>query len=190
MHLYNADLTDAGIGTVRVFMIVALLILVIACINYVNLSTARALLRSKEISMRKIVGAAKTHLFLQFTVETGLLFILAAILALALIACLHPPVQPGIRQTTCLRSHGYAYLAGHRGHHTGDPHGVQYLPGVTPLVIRSAESFKEQGHHQRRRCPVPQNTGGRTVFRQHDPHRRYAGDQPSDELYSIERTRL
>lgn len=86
MHLYNADLTDAGIGTVRVFMIIALLILVIACINYVNLSTARALLRSKEISMRKIVGAAKAHLFLQFIVETGLLFILAAILALLLIS--------------------------------------------------------------------------------------------------------
>jgi putative ABC transport system permease protein len=90
MHLYHADLTDAGIGTVRVFMIIALLILVIACINYVNLSTARALLRSKEISMRKIVGAAKTHLFLQFIVETGLLFILAAILALALISASIP----------------------------------------------------------------------------------------------------
>jgi putative ABC transport system permease protein len=90
MHLYNADLTDAGIGTVRVFMIIALLILVIACINYVNLSTARALLRSKEISMRKIVGAAKAHLFLQFIVETGLLFILAALLALALISVAIP----------------------------------------------------------------------------------------------------
>ncbi len=90
MHLYRADLSDAGIGTVRVFMIIALLILVIACINYVNLSTARALLRSKEISMRKIVGAAKTQLFLQFIVETGLLFILAAILALALISASIP----------------------------------------------------------------------------------------------------
>jgi len=90
MHLYRADLSDAGIGTVRVFMIVALLILAIACINYVNLSTARALLRSKEISMRKIVGAAKRQLFLQFIVETGLLFILAAILALALISASIP----------------------------------------------------------------------------------------------------
>lgn len=86
MHLYNADGTNAGIESVRMFMIIALLILVIACINYVNLSTARALLRSKEISLRKIVGAAKTHLFLQFIVETGLLFLLAAVLALALIS--------------------------------------------------------------------------------------------------------
>ncbi len=88
MHLYNADLTDKGIGTVRIFMIVALLILVIACINYVNLSTARAMLRAKEISMRKIVGAAKWHLFMQFIVETALLFLLAAALAIGLIFAL------------------------------------------------------------------------------------------------------
>src|SRR5579871_1873154 len=66
MHLYNADLSDRGIGTVRIFMIVALFILLIACINYINLSTARSMLRSKEISMRKIVGAEKKQLFLQF----------------------------------------------------------------------------------------------------------------------------
>ena len=85
MHLYNADGTDAGIQTVNIFTIIAFLILSIACINYVNLSTARALLRSKEVSMRKIVGAAKIHLFLQFVVETALLFLLAAILAVTLI---------------------------------------------------------------------------------------------------------
>ena len=90
MHLYNADLTDKGISTVRIFTIVALLILVIACINYVNLSTARSMLRAKEISMRKIVGAAKTHLFLQFIIETALLFMLAAILSLGLVYVLMP----------------------------------------------------------------------------------------------------
>jgi putative ABC transport system permease protein len=90
LHLYNADLTDKGIGTVRIFMIVALLILVIACINYVNLSTARSMLRAKEISMRKIVGAAKSHLFMQFIVETALLFLLAAAFAVGLIFILMP----------------------------------------------------------------------------------------------------
>jgi putative ABC transport system permease protein len=90
MHLYNADLTDKGIGTVRIFMVVVLLILVIACINYVNLSTARSMLRAKEISMRKIVGAAKWHLFMQFMVETALLYLLAAGLAIGLIFALMP----------------------------------------------------------------------------------------------------
>lgn len=90
MHLYNADLTDKGMSTVRIFIVVALLILVIACIDYVNLSTARSMLRSKEISMRKIVGAAKIQLFMQFIVEATLLFSLAVVLALFLISALIP----------------------------------------------------------------------------------------------------
>src|ERR1700722_8568275 len=85
MHLYNADGTDAGMQTIHIFTIIAVLILVIACINYVNLSTARAMLRAREVSMRKIVGAAKFQLFLQFIVETGLLFLLSAGLAIFLI---------------------------------------------------------------------------------------------------------
>jgi len=90
IHLYNADGSDAGAQTVTIFMIVALLILSIACINYVNLSTARAMLRSKEVSMRKIMGAAKTHLFLQFVVETALLFLFSAILAVVLVGLAMP----------------------------------------------------------------------------------------------------
>lgn len=90
MHLYHLDGSDGGISTVRIFIVIALLILVIACINYVNLSTARSMLRSKEISMRKIIGAAKSHLFLQFIVETALLFLIAAGLAIMLIYALMP----------------------------------------------------------------------------------------------------
>jgi putative ABC transport system permease protein len=90
MHLYNADGSDAGAQTVTIFSIIALLILVIACINYVNLSTARAMLRSKEVSMRKIVGAAKVHLFLQFVVETALLFLFSAVLAIVLVKLAMP----------------------------------------------------------------------------------------------------
>jgi len=90
MHLYNADMTDNGIATVRIFLVIALLILGIACINYVNLSTARSMIRSKEISMRKIVGAERSQLFLQFIVETALLFLFAAALAIGLIDLLMP----------------------------------------------------------------------------------------------------
>ena len=90
MHLYNADMTDKGMATVRIFIIIALLILVIACINYVNLSTARSMLRSKEISMRKIIGAGKAQLFMQFIIETALLFALATALAIGLIFALMP----------------------------------------------------------------------------------------------------
>jgi putative ABC transport system permease protein len=90
MHLYNADLTDKGMSTVRIFIIIGVLILVIACINYVNLSTARSMLRSKEISMRKIIGAGKAQLLMQFIVETALLFTLASVIAIGLIFAAMP----------------------------------------------------------------------------------------------------
>jgi putative ABC transport system permease protein len=90
MHLYQSDGKEAGMETVRMFMWIALVILVIACINYVNLSTARSMLRAKEVSMRKIVGAAKWQLFMQFIVETALLFVLASVLAMGVIHLLLP----------------------------------------------------------------------------------------------------
>ena len=90
MHLYKADGSPAGIETVRVFAIIAILILGIACINYVNLSTARSMLRAKEVSLRKIVGAHRMQLFFQFITETGLLFFLASFLAIGLMYLLMP----------------------------------------------------------------------------------------------------
>ncbi|TWR31379.1 FtsX-like permease family protein [Mucilaginibacter pallidiroseus] len=90
MHLHKADGTDAGFSTVRTFAILAILILVIACINYVNLSTARAMLRAKEVSMRKIIGAGRFHLFMQFMIETALLFVIASVLAFVLMFILLP----------------------------------------------------------------------------------------------------
>ncbi|MNI83812.1 FtsX-like permease family protein [compost metagenome] len=65
------------------------MILVIASINYINLSTARSLSRAKEVGIRKIIGAGKKELFFQFILETTLLFTIASTLALAIVfSCL------------------------------------------------------------------------------------------------------
>ena len=90
LHLYNADGTAAGLQTARIFLIVAVLILIIACINYVNLSTARAMLRSKEVSVRKIIGAERKQLFGQFIIETTLFFAVAVLLSLIAVKSLMP----------------------------------------------------------------------------------------------------
>lgn len=90
MHLYRADGSDGGLATVKMFIIIAILILVIACINYVNLSTARSMLRAKEVSLRKIVGAARLQLFMQFIIETAFLFVFATVIALTLAYFLMP----------------------------------------------------------------------------------------------------
>ena len=64
-------------GIVSIFAILGLLILLVACINYVNLTTAKAGLRSKEVSIRKIVGAARTQLFWQFAAESAMISVLS-----------------------------------------------------------------------------------------------------------------
>ncbi|MEO6231940.1 MAG: ABC transporter permease [Ferruginibacter sp.] len=126
MHLYKSDGTDGGIETVRMFTIIALLILAIACINYVNLSTARSMLRAKEISMRKIVGAAKIQLFLQFIVETAVLFIIAAIFAIGLIYLLIPTFNDVAGKQLVF--------------HLGDPN-VWVIIAVTILVTLTVSSI-------------------------------------------------
>jgi len=90
LHLYNTDGTPSGLQTVRIFLIVAFLILIIGCINYVNLSTARAMLRSKEVSVRKIIGAERRQLFAQFIIETTLFFVIAVVLSLTAVKLLMP----------------------------------------------------------------------------------------------------
>ncbi|MFT3935016.1 MAG: ABC transporter permease [Chitinophagaceae bacterium] len=90
LHLVTADGNTSALRMVQVFLAVAILILLIACINYVNLSTARSMLRAKEVSMRKITGASKLQLFVQFIVESAVLFLLSAILALGVIYLLLP----------------------------------------------------------------------------------------------------
>ncbi|MCF3107464.1 ABC transporter permease [Niabella sp. CC-SYL272] len=90
LHLVGNDGSTAALLIVQVIFAVALLLLVIASINYVNLSTARALTRVKEVSVRKIVGAGRIQLFFQFVTETILLFCLALMLAAGLIVLLMP----------------------------------------------------------------------------------------------------
>jgi len=74
------------------FAAAAVFVLLIACFNFINLITARASLRSKEISMRKVVGAERSHLALQFMGETLLTVVVASFLAVLLMRLLQPVV--------------------------------------------------------------------------------------------------
>ncbi|HTL08862.1 MAG TPA: ABC transporter permease [Chitinophagaceae bacterium] len=71
---------------VRLFGTIAIFILLIACINFMNLSTARSEKRAKEVGIRKVVGAQKVSLISQFIGESILIAFLAAILALIMVA--------------------------------------------------------------------------------------------------------
>ena len=75
---------------VYIFLSIAVLILLIACINFMNLSTIRAVERSKEVGLRKVLGALRNHLILQFIGESILLTLISCILAVGLLELLMP----------------------------------------------------------------------------------------------------
>lgn len=75
---------------VYIFMSIAVLILIIACINFVNLATARATDRSKEVGLRKVLGAMKKQLFGQFILESVLFATFACLISVGLLQLLMP----------------------------------------------------------------------------------------------------
>jgi putative ABC transport system permease protein len=88
---YEQDLAGHGDVTyVYLFSAIALFILLIACFNFINLSTARANKRAKEVGLRKVVGAFKSNLILQFLGESIVLSFLALFFALILTDLLLP----------------------------------------------------------------------------------------------------
>ncbi|WP_158559294.1 ABC transporter permease [Deminuibacter soli] len=90
VHLYNLDGSDGLITMVRIFTWVAFVILLIASINYINLTTAKAAQRAREIGVRKIIGAGKRQLFFQFVGESVLVFLMAMVVSVLLVKLVFP----------------------------------------------------------------------------------------------------
>ncbi|GAB3963200.1 ABC transporter permease [Spirosoma harenae] len=125
IHLYS-DLDNelepnSSINYVYVFSAIALFILLLACINFMNLSTAGSAGRSKEVGIRKVMGSVRKQLVSQFLAESVLLTMLALLLALGLVLLLLP---------------GFNALAG-KQFSLGDIFNSQILSGVllTCLII-------------------------------------------------------
>ncbi|MEM6644783.1 MAG: ABC transporter permease [Bacteroidota bacterium] len=96
IHLHSDvyEVTPQGdMATVRLFSAIALFILLLACINYVNLSTARAAQRMKEVGLRKVLGADRVQLLFQFLGESILLTAAALAVALALVGLALPALN-------------------------------------------------------------------------------------------------
>ena len=89
LHLYSKDvngqLVAGQINTVRLFVIIGVFILLIACVNFMNLSTARSEKRAREVGIRKVVGARKISLIAQFIGESTLLAAVAFVLAVGIV---------------------------------------------------------------------------------------------------------
>jgi len=86
----NGNFVGGRIERVRLFGVVAALILIIACINFTNLSTARSEKRGKEVGIRKVAGAQKSSLIIQFIVESIFLAFIAGMLAIIVVQLILP----------------------------------------------------------------------------------------------------
>lgn len=94
IHLFSShlggDTRNGNIQYIYIFSSVAIFILIIACINFMNLSTARSLKRAKEIGMRKCIGAARTQLIVQFLSESLMLSMMGLVLSVVAVTVLLP----------------------------------------------------------------------------------------------------
>ena len=84
MH-FNADYDGpASKRNLWVLSIIGVFLIITACVNFINLATARALNRAKEVGVRKVMGSLRSLLFWQFMIETALIVILSFVLAFGL----------------------------------------------------------------------------------------------------------
>jgi len=93
IHLYSEWVGfEPGTSIVYIYILagVALLILVIACSTYINLSTARSVERAREVGVRKVIGAGKGQLFWQFIGESLVLCLIAVVLSLGVVLLVLP----------------------------------------------------------------------------------------------------
>ncbi|SFD01914.1 putative ABC transport system permease protein [Chitinophaga sp. CF118] len=94
IHLYstltNEQEPSGNIQYVYSFIVIAVIILLIACVNFMNLSTARSAGRSKEVGVRKVLGSQRSNLISQFLTESVLTSIIALVLAVFIAILLLP----------------------------------------------------------------------------------------------------
>ncbi len=88
IHLHSSRIGEfepnGNIAYVYIFMAVALFILILACVNFMNLATAKSVDRAKEVGIRKVMGSYRIHLIKQFLTESVLLCLIAFLLALSI----------------------------------------------------------------------------------------------------------
>ena len=93
LHLHEFFGYEKGAGAIQyvyIFSVIAFIVLLIACINFMNLSTARSANRAKEVGLRKVVGAVKGHLVRQFYGESVVYALIALIFAVGIVTLLLP----------------------------------------------------------------------------------------------------
>jgi len=93
LHLFHNEYAQSRLTNIYIFSAIALLILIIACINFINLTTARANRRAREVGVRKVVGADRRSLIQQFLSESILVVLVGCLVSLILVKFLLPQFE-------------------------------------------------------------------------------------------------
>jgi putative ABC transport system permease protein len=152
-YLYNKyeNGVQAGgrIEYVKLFSIIAIFILIIACINFMNLSTAKAAKRSKEVGIRKVMGASRSSLVLQYISESILLAFSSLVIAWLLIVLLLPAFNEIAGNTITLQlniklilsSTAIAFVTGV----IAGSYPALYLSGFQPVLVLKGKFSSSSG---------------------------------------------
>ena len=109
-HLSNELAANGNIIYLYIFFSVAVIILLLACINYINLATAQSVKRAKEVGIRKVMGSARWQLILQFFTESLLLVICASVLSLLLMQLISPLLKQITGKQISIWSNGWLFV--------------------------------------------------------------------------------
>jgi putative ABC transport system permease protein len=90
---FSEDIGNADKNLIITLLIIGFFLIITACINFVNLATAQAIKRSKEVGVRKVMGSTKLQLFGQFMLETALITVFAGLISVALFYLVQPIIQ-------------------------------------------------------------------------------------------------
>ena len=116
IHLNTGFSNDLpGIGDkkyIYIFSAIALFLILIACINYINLSTARVFKRSKEVGLRKIMGSSRLQVIKQFFIESLIVVIASFVIAITLVEILLPLFNQVSGKILTINYHDITYVVG------------------------------------------------------------------------------
>ncbi|MEO6000571.1 MAG: ABC transporter permease [Chitinophagaceae bacterium] len=133
-HLANELGANGNILYLYIFFLVAGIILLLACINYINLATAQAIKRAKEVGIRKVMGSARWQLISQFFIESLLLVIGACILSLLFMELISPLLKQIAGREISIWTNGWLFVTGLM---LAVALGLGILSGLYPAIFLS-----------------------------------------------------
>ena len=172
----NGVATGGRMAYVRLFALIAALILVIASINFMNLFTAKASRRVKEVGIRKALGASRAALVVQYLTESVVMALLALVVAVGLVQLVLPQFSALTGKPLALRWEWPAG-GGQPGPGAGDGAAGGQLPRVLPVGFPAGGRAERQAADPGRRRVDTAGTGRAAIHALGAVHRGRGGRQ-------------